>query len=47
MYDTGNIIHSDDSLKHKIIFVAGFLTRKYDAQSASNYYDEAQELLYQ
>jgi len=44
--DTENIIHSDDSLKHKIIFVAGLLTRKYDAQSANDYDDEAQELLY-
>jgi len=42
--DTENIIHSDDSLKHKIIFVAGFLTRKYDTQSASDYDDDVQEL---
>ena len=42
--DTENIIHSDDSLKHKIIFAAGFLTRKYDTQSASDYDDDAQEL---
>ena len=34
----------DDSLKHKIIFVAGFLTRKYDTQSASDYDDDVQEL---
>jgi hypothetical protein len=42
--DTENLIHSDDSLKHKIIFVAGFLTRKYDTQSASYNDDDAQEL---
>jgi len=38
------LMQSDDSLKHKIIFVAGFLTRKYDTQSASDNDDDAQEL---
>jgi hypothetical protein len=42
--ETENLIHSDDCLKHKIIFVAGFLTRKYDTQTASNNDDDAQEL---
>jgi hypothetical protein len=28
--DTEKLLDSDDSLKHKIIFVAGFLTRKYE-----------------
>ena len=41
--DTVNLIQSDDSLKHKVIFVAGFLTRKYDIQSADND-DDAQEI---
>jgi len=33
---TDIFMQSDDSLKHKIIFVVGFLTHKYDAQSASD-----------
>ena len=31
-------------MKHKIIFVAGFVTRKHDTQSASDSDDDAQEL---
>ena len=42
--DTENLIHSDDSLKHKIIFIAGFLTRKYDTQAASDTDDDTQQL---
>jgi len=42
--DTENLIQSDDSLKHKIIFVASFVTRKYDTQSASDNDDDTQEL---
>ena len=41
--DTQNLIESDDTLKHKVIFVAGFLTRKYDRQLASDDDDDAQE----
>jgi len=40
--DTQIIIESDDSLKHKLIFVAGYLTRKYDVQSACD--DDGDEL---
>jgi len=40
---TDIFMQSDDSLKHKIIFVVGFLTHKYDAQSASDD-DDVQEL---
>ena len=42
--DTVNLIQSDDSLKHKVIFVAGFLTRKYDKHSGSENSDDAEEL---
>jgi len=42
---TDIFMQSDDSLKHKIIFAVGFLTHKYDAQSASdNDDDDVQEL---
>jgi len=41
---TDIIMQSDDSLKHKIIFVVGFLTHKNDAQSASDNDDDVQEL---
>ena len=42
--DTVNLIQSADSLKHKVIFVAGFLTRKYDKHSGSENSDDAEEL---
>ena len=41
--DTESLIESDDSLKHKIIFVSGFLTRKYQATRAKDDDDGAQE----
>lgn len=41
--DTENLIESDDPLKHKVIFVAGFLTRKYETRRASDDDDDAQE----
>jgi hypothetical protein len=42
--DTENLIESDDSLKHKIIFIGGFLTRKYEPTPASDDDDDdAQE----
>jgi hypothetical protein len=40
--DTEILIESNDSLKHKIIYVAGFLTRKYDTGPASDDDDEQQ-----
>lgn len=42
--DTENLVHSADSLKHKIIFVAGFLTRKYGTKSSCDNDNDAQEL---
>jgi hypothetical protein len=42
--DTVNLIQPDDSLKHKVIFVAGFLTCKYDKHSGSENSDDAEEL---
>jgi hypothetical protein len=42
--DTENLVHSADSLKHKIIFVAGFLTRKYGTKSSCDNDNNAQEL---
>jgi len=42
--DTEILINYDDCQKHKVIFVAGFLTRKYDKQSDNFYDNEAQEL---
>ena len=42
--ETEILINSDQSLKHTIICIAGFLRRKYDTQSASNNDDDAQEL---
>ena len=42
--DTEILIDSDDSLKHKVIFVAGFLTRKYGKEQISDDDDcEAQD----
>jgi hypothetical protein len=41
---TVNLIQSDDSLKHKVIFVAGFLKRKYDKHSGSENSDDAEDL---
>jgi hypothetical protein len=40
--DTEKLLDSDDSLKHKIIFVAGFLTRKYEKKTADDDDDDAQ-----
>jgi len=40
--ETQFFIASDDPLKHKVIFVAGFLTRKYDTNPAENDDDDAQ-----
>jgi len=37
---TDIFMQSDDSLKHTIIFVAGFLTHEYDTQSASDNDDD-------
>ena len=43
--DTQNLIDSDDSLKHKVIFVAGFLSRKYDKKPASDDDDEQEPVV--
>lgn len=40
--DTQNLIESEDSQKHKIIFVAGYLTRKYEPKPASDDDDDVQ-----
>jgi hypothetical protein len=42
--DTVNLIQSDDCLKHKVIFIAGFLTRKYDKHISSDDANDAQEI---
>ncbi|ESO02840.1 hypothetical protein HELRODRAFT_174269 [Helobdella robusta] len=41
--DTENLIQSDNCLKHKIIFVAGFLTCKYQQHLGNNDADDAQD----
>ncbi|ESO11756.1 hypothetical protein HELRODRAFT_166784 [Helobdella robusta] len=41
--DIENLIQSDNCLKHKIIFVAGLLTRKYQQHLGNNDADDAQD----
>jgi len=42
LIDTQILIESEDSQKHKIIFVAGYLTRKYEPNPASDDDDDVQ-----
>lgn len=41
--DTDNLIESDDNLKHKVIFIAGYVTRKYDNHPARDDDNDEQE----